>query len=324
MNKFIFHIRYILSQSSILVGGQAVMEGVMMRVPGSYATAVRKPNGDIVFEKHNFISKTEKYSLFKKPIIRGMVGLFESLNIGFSTLQWSANQIAPIKEQKKSNKFIDFFLTLLSFSIAIGLFFILPMSLTAWLFNKEQDAFLFNIISGIFRISFFLIYLFLISFMDDVYRLFQYHGAEHKTVYNFESGNELNIKNAQSFPTQHPRCGTSFVFILMIVAIISFAILDSILIFYLGRLELWMRLLLHIPFIPVIAGIGYEVLKLTAKKRNNLFFKMLSQPGIWLQYITTKEPDNEQVEVALIALKQAFGDNLDKYSGKQYKADAIA
>ena len=159
--------------------------------------------------------------------------------------------------------------------------------------------------------------------MKDITRLFQYHGAEHKTIYNFESGKELTIKNAQSFPTQHPRCGTSFLFIIMLVAIISFAILDSIFIYYIGELTIWMRLIIHIPFIPIEASIGYEVLKLTAKYNNNLLFKALSQPGLWLQNITTKEPNNKQVEVALKSLTVAFDNSVSHYTGKQFTAQAI-
>ena len=210
-----------------------------------------------------------------------------------------------------------------SIVLALGLFFAAPIGLTTWLFNNDQDAFIFNFISGIFRITFFLIYLILISLMKDVHRLFQYHGAEHKAVYNFESGRELNIENAQLFPTQHPRCGTSFLFIIMIVAIFSFSVLDAIVIHYVSELKIWMRLILHIPFIPIVAGIGYEVLKLTAKHRNNILFKVLAKPGLWLQNITTKQPDNEQMEVALKALEEAFGNNLEKYTGKKYVAEAI-
>ena len=159
--------------------------------------------------------------------------------------------------------------------------------------------------------------------MKDIRRLFQYHGAEHKTVYNFESGKELSIMNAQLFPTQHPRCGTSIIFIIMIVAILSFALLDTVVIHYMGELNIWTRLALHIPFIPIVAGMGYEVLKLTAKHRDKLFFRALAKPGLWLQNITTKQPDNEQIEVALKALEAAFGDDLKKYTGKTYVAEAI-
>jgi uncharacterized protein YqhQ len=323
--RLLYHLRMLISQSSILVGGQAVMEGVMMRVPGAYATAVRDPDGNIQIDRHEFKSKIEIYPLLKKPLLRGIVGLFESLKIGYSTLQWSAEISIPEEDgSKEPSKFIDVLLTLFSFGLALSLFFVAPIGLTSWLFNKDQDAFIFNIISGVFRIIFFLSYLILISLMKDVRRLFQYHGAEHKTVYNFESGKELNIFNAQQFPTQHPRCGTSFLFIIMLVAILSFAILDSVVLLYVEELKIWMRLILHIPFIPIVAGLGYEVLKLTAKHRGNIFFRALAQPGLWLQNITTKQPEDEQVEVALIALKEAFGDKLSQYSsGKTYVAEAI-
>ena len=323
--KLLFHLRFLLTQSSILVGGQAVMEGVMMRVPGAYATAVRDNKGVIRIDKHSFKSKTELYPFLKKPILRGLIGLFESLKMGYSTLQWSAEILESDGEElKENNIFVEILLTIFSISLALGLFFVAPISLTTWLFERDQEAFIFNVISGLFRIIFFLTYLLLISLMKDVKRLFQYHGAEHKSVYNFESGSSLNIINAQTFPTQHPRCGTSFMFILMLVAILSFAILDSFIMLYVDELKIWMRLLLHIPFIPVVAGIGYEILKLTAKYRNNFFFKILAQPGLWLQNITTKQPDDDQVEVALEALKEAFGDDLDKYSnGETFVAEAI-
>ena len=323
MNHFFYHIRIFLGQSSILVGGQAVMEGVMMRVPGAYATAVRNPIGEIEIERHNIISVTEKYPYLKKPLLRGIIGLFESMKIGFATLQWSAEISDPELKEKSSNKITDAVVTLFSICLALTLFFAAPIGITTWLFDKEQDAFVFNLIAGFLRVSFFLIYLILISFMKDVYRLFQYHGAEHKTVYNFESGKSLTIENAQAFPTQHPRCGTSFLFIIMLVAIISFSILDAIAIYYIGELNVWMRFALHIPFIPIVGGIGYEVLKLTAKYRKYIFFRILSKPGLLLQNITTKQPDDMQVEVALKALESAFGYDLEKYTGKTYLAEAI-
>ena len=323
--RILYHLRLVISQSSILVGGQAVMEGVMMRVPGAYATAVRDPDGNIQIDRHDFKSKVDTYPFLKMPLLRGIIGLFESLKIGYSTLQWSAEISIPEEEaSKETSKFVDVLLTIFSLALALGLFFVAPIGLTSWLFDKDQDAFIFNVISGMFRVIFFITYLALISLMKDVHRLFQYHGAEHKTVYNFESGKELSISNAQQFPTQHPRCGTSFLFIIMLVAILSFAILDSVVLFYVEELKIWMRLIFHIPFIPIVAGLGYEVLKLTAKHRSNIFFRALAQPGLWLQNITTKQPDDEQVEVALEALKEAFGDKLSQYSsGETYVAEAI-
>ncbi|MBT7377975.1 MAG: DUF1385 domain-containing protein [Candidatus Marinimicrobia bacterium] len=320
--KFLKQLILFVSKSSILVGGQAVIEGVMMRVPGAYSTAVRDPDGKIHTNRHDFESITDRKPHLKKPIIRGAVSLFEAMKMGFQTLQWSAD-IAMPEESENVNPIVDALMTLVSIALAICLFFAAPIALTTWLFDKDQDPFVFNIISGALRIFFFLVYLILISLLSDVKRLFQYHGAEHKTVYNFESGKSLNIKTAQEFPTQHPRCGTSFMFIIMIVAILSFAVLDSILMLFVGEIQVWMRLIMHIPFMPLVAGIGYEVLKLTAKHRENILFRMLAQPGLWLQNITTKQPDDTQVEVAIAALESAFGENLDQYSGKIFVAEAI-
>ncbi len=320
-NSILKSITLLVSKSSILVGGQAVIEGVMMRVPGAYSTAVRDPQGKIHTDRHDFESVVERKPHLKKPILRGAISLFEAMKMGFQTLQWSADIAMP--DEEKPHPIVDGLMTIFSIFLAIGLFFAAPIGLTTWLFDKDQDAFIFNIISGALRIFFFLIYLIVISLLSDVRRLFQYHGAEHKTVYNFESGKSLNIDNAQSFPTQHPRCGTSFMFIIMIVAILSFSVLDSILMLFVGEIKAWMRIVMHIPFIPLVAGIGYEVLKLTAKHRDNFFFKLLSKPGLWLQNITTKQPDNDQVEVAITALESAFGEKLEEYSGKSYVAEAI-
>jgi len=158
--------------------------------------------------------------------------------------------------------------------------------------------------------------------LSDIKRLFQYHGAEHKVVYNFESGKEINSINAQSFPTQHPRCGTSFMFIVLISAIVVFSLVDTVLIYFYGSISLFERLLFHLPFIPLVSGISYEIIKLTAKY-NNFLFHILKAPGIWLQNITTKEPDDKMIEVSISALKNAFGDEFENYRGKKYTAEAI-
>ena len=295
-----------------------------MRVPGAYATAVRDPEGNIQIDRHDFKSKVEIYPFLKKPLLRGIIGLFESLKIGYSTLQWSAEISIPEEEGKKEpSKFVDVLLTLFSFGLALGLFFVAPIGLTSWLFDKDQDAFIFNLISGLFRVIFFLTYLVLISLMKDVRRLFQYHGAEHKTVYNFESGQELSIANAQKFSTLHPRCGTSFIFIIMIVTIFSYAVLDSIALLFVDSLNFFIRLTIHLICLPLVAGIGYEVLKFLSTKQHILIFQFLSKPGLLLQNITTKQPDNEQVEVAIHALKSAFGKKIDDFSGKKFTAESI-
>ena len=307
---------------TILVGGQAVIEGVMMRVPGSYATAVRDPKGKIHVDKHDFISITEKSDLWAKPIFRGMAGLYEAMKMGMQTLQWSADIAIPDEKNNKPNKFVELLSSIFAIGLAITLFMIAPMWITTKLFDVEREAITFNLASGGFRITFFITYIFLISLMKDVSRLFQYHGAEHRVVYNFESGEEVEIKNAQNFPTQHPRCGTSFMFIVLLSAIIIFSLVDSLLLYILGSISLPIRLIVHLPMIPLVAGLSYEVIKITARKQS-FIFKILRAPGLWLQNITTQKPDNDMVEVAIIALKEAFGDKYDEMVGKEYVAEAI-
>jgi len=324
MLYFIYrNILMLLMRSSILVGGQAVIEGVMMRVPGAYATAVRKINGDIAFDYHSFQSSTTNNIFYNLPIIRGMIHLYESMKIGYQTLQWSIDINTP---DIKKNEILDSILSFFSILFAIGLFFGIPLILATWIqkLSGGEGTIAFNIISGLIRIGLFLIYLIGISFLKDIKRLFQFHGAEHKTVYNFESGKEINVSNANSFQKEHPRCGTSFVFIVMIVAIISFSIIDTVMIHMLDiQLNVIKRLLIHIPFIPIVAGFSYEVLKITAKFQKYFIFKMLAYPGLMLQKITTQTPDEQQLEVAIEALRCAFGDNLKKYQGQKFNADAI-
>ncbi len=315
----------LISKSSILVGGQAVIEGVMMRVPGYFATAVRNPNGKIVLDRHEFISLVKKNKKLDLPIIRGAIHLFESLKIGMQTLQWSADIAMPEDENAKpQSKFLESLLNLVTILFAIGLFIALPIITAGIVSDKENSPFTFNLISGGIRILLFLVYLVGISFIKDVKRLFEYHGAEHKAVYTFEAGLPLNVSETKQFPTQHPRCGTSFLFIVMIVAIISFGILDSILLQFIYKLTAVNRILFHIPFIPFVAGVGYEVLKLTAKYRQHFIFRILSTPGLWLQLITTKIPDDDQANIALEALKHAFGEELPDHLGQKYVAEAIA
>ena len=320
--RTLFNTLFIM-KPSILVGGQAVIEGVMMRVPGAVAVAVRAPNGKIRIKRKPFFSVTEKSEFWKKPILRGVASLFEAIKLGYSTLQWSADiAIPPDESDKKQSKLADVFTIFISAGLALSLFLIIPMWITTNFLNFEKDALWFNIISGGFRIVFFIIYLVLISLLKDVQRLFQYHGSEHRVIYNFESGKELNIQNAQSFPNQHPRCGTSFLFIVLLSAILIFALVDTVIISVMGTISLPIRLLFHIPLIPFVSGIGYEIIKLTARKES-LLFRILRKPGLWLQNITTSHPEDDMVEVAIEALKSAFGDEYEKISGKKYIAEAI-
>lgn len=310
------------AQSRIMVGGQAVIEGVMMRVPGAYAVAVRDPEGQIQTKRHSFTSATEKSRWLKLPLVRGAVHLYEALKIGLATLNWSAEVAYPDEAGKSSASGI--LGTILALVLAVGLFFVAPLWITTRLLHVERQALGFNLVAGSLRIAFFLLYLGLISLMKDIRRVFEYHGAEHKTVYAFEAGKALTVENTRGFPTQHPRCGTSFIFIVLIVAILTFALVDVIVLALLGKISLGLRLLVHLPLIPVVAGAGYEALKLTAKYRHVALFRWLSLPGIWLQYISTKMPDDEQVAVAIESLKVAFGERLSEMEGRQYEAEAIA
>ena len=312
-----------IMKPTILVGGQAVIEGVMMRVPGAYATAVRDPEGKVHVDRHDYKSISERSNLWKKPILRGMAGLFEAMKMGMATLQWSADIAIPEEKDKEKKPIVEFLSSLFAICLAISLFMILPMWITTKLLDVEREAVAFNMVSGGFRICFFVVYLFLISLMKDVGRLFQYHGAEHRVVYNFESGKDINISNSQSFPTQHPRCGTSFMFIVLLSAIVVFSIIDTIVMSVTGHISLPIRLMVHLPMIPFVAGVSYEIIKVTAKKGDSIIFRMLRAPGLWLQNITTRKPEDEMVEVAIMALKEAFGDKFDEMSGKEYVAEAI-
>ena len=323
MKKFLRNqLIILLSKSSILVGGQAVIEGVMMRVPGFIATSVRNPDGDIITKRKEFNSLIHRNKRFNLPILRGAISLFEAMKIGFGTLQWSADIAFP-EETNTQNKFIEFIMTVLSILFALSLFIFLPLGFTSWFFNSEQDPIIFNIISGAIRITIFLLYLLIISKTKDAKRLFQYHGAEHKVVYTFENGDDLNVQNADKYPTQHPRCGTSFMFIVMLVAILSFIVIDRLFIEMFGAITLLNRFAMHIMFIPLVSGIGYEILKFSSQHQNNIILKYFIKPGLWLQNITTNPPDSMQLEVSLEALKGAFGDTIEQYHGKKHIADAI-
>lgn len=313
----------------ILVGGQAVIEGVMMRVPGAYATAVRKPDGNIEIARSEFKSLTERIPFLKKRVFRGIIALFESLKIGLNTLQLSADIAIKAEEEAKGKKrksqgnFSKIITVLVAFIIGFGIFAVLPLYLTTELLDIERKAITFNIIVGLWRIVFFLIYLWAISLMKDIQTLFQYHGAEHKVVFTFEAGKNLTIENTREFKTFHPRCGTSFIFIVLLVSILMFALIDSFIILGFGSITLQLRILFHLALLPLVAGVGYEFLKLTAKYQNKSIGKWLTMPGLWLQHITTKPPSDDQVEIAIIALKAAFGDKFSDYEGKEYIAEAV-
>ncbi len=303
------------------VGGQAVIEGVMMRAPGRIATAVRRANGEIVVRKREYKSLAERFSFLKFPVLRGAVGLIEMMFIGIETLNFStevAMQDLERKEtfkgngtaakEKTSSSTMRLVITvLLALVVGIAVFFVTPLFVTTKLFNLEQRAFTFNLMAGAIRLGILLVYLIVISLMKDVRRLFQYHGAEHKAVFTFESQGELTVDSAKDYTRFHPRCGTSFILIVMLVSILLFAVLDSLLILWFGKISLALRLLTHLPLIPIVGGVAYEFIRWSAKRSTTMLGKWLVAPGLWLQRITTSEPDHTQIEVALVALKCALG-----------------
>jgi len=308
----------------ILVGGQALIEGVMMRVPGAYAAVVRTPSGDYETMREEFVSSAEKSAFWKNPILRGMSSLFEALKIGYKTLQFSAEQQLTEEEKAKENKIGEFFSTVLAFALAIGFFLIAPLAVAKFIKpNLEQSALTYNLLSGEIRVTFLLLYLLAISMIKDVRRVFEYHGAEHKTVFAFEKGVDLNVDSVKTFSRFHPRCGTSFLLIVVIVGILVFAAIDAVVIKLVGETTLVLRILYHLPFVPLVSGISYEVIRFSARFNRFFFVRWLTLPGLWLQRITTREPSDDQIEVAIESLKLAFGEQLDEVRGKQFVADAI-
>jgi len=308
------------------VVGQAVIEGVMRGGPGMIATAVRRSNGAIVVRKEQFVSLAEKYRLFKLPLLRGAVGLVEMMVIGIRSLNFSAEiamedagrpagmkgdggngtHTAP-KKSWRENLGLGL-IVVFSLLVGIAIFFITPLFVTTQLFSVEQDPLRFNLIAGGIRIILLMVYLIAISLMKDIQRLFQYHGGEHKAVFAFELGASLDVPSAMRQSRFHPRCGTSFLLIVMLVAIVSFSILDAVVIQFLGSLTIGIRLLTHLPLIPLVGGISYEFIKASAKRSSSKIGRIIVAPGLWLQKITTKEPDEGQIEVALVALRTALGE----------------
>lgn len=289
------------------VGGQAVIEGVMMRNGSLLATAVRKPNGEIVYKKTVFSDKRTKFT--KIPFIRGAVVLFDSLVMGIKELTFSANQSEENEEQQLSNK-EAVMTTVISLALGIGLFIVLPSLIGGFIFKGNRIY--ANFLEAVLRLVFFLIYIWGISFSKDVKRVFEYHGAEHKTIYAYENGDELTPENAAKYTTLHPRCGTSFLLIVMLIAIIVFSIMDFILpvpTTHLGRIGL--KIVLRVIMMPLIAGISYEVQKYSSNHLDKWWVKILAAPGLELQKITTKEPDKSQLEVAIVAMKAALGKEID-------------
>ncbi|MBI5073516.1 DUF1385 domain-containing protein [Candidatus Woesearchaeota archaeon] len=298
------------SNEFLAIGGQAVIEGVLMRNKDTLAIAVRTEKGKIVLKKEKIPTLTEKYSFFGWPFFRGIVGFFQMLIIGMKALTYSTN--VALGEDEEVLGFWEISgMIALSLAFALGFFVLVPYVVTNLLgFDDVRMPLLFNLIDGIIKMGLFLLYVYAISFMQDIHRVFQYHGAEHKAVNCFEAGKKLTVANVRQFSPIHPRCGTSFIMLVMIVGILLLSLIGPLMTFFFPSLlslpfffQKGVLFVIRILFLLPIAGVSYEVLKAAGKYRSNKILQLVNSPGLLLQKITTQEPDDKQIEVAMKALK---------------------
>ncbi len=283
-----------MKKEKTYVGGQAVIEGVMMRGPEYIATAVRTPSGEITIKKDPVHSLGEKYPILKKPFIRGTIALGESLVYGMKSLSYSA-QAAGEEEEQLTTKQMAVTMTF-SAVLAIIFFLVIPTYGAKFIPGVAESTVRLNIVEGILRLAIFLLYIWGISLTSDIRRVFEYHGAEHKTIWTYEAGEALTVENVKKHSRLHPRCGTNFLLIVMVVSIFVFA--------FLGWPNLIERIISRIILMPVVAGISYELIRLAGRTENHVI-QTLVKPGLWLQYLTTREPHADQIEVAIQALEAA-------------------
>lgn len=298
------------------IGGQALLEGLLMIGPENTAIAVRKPDGEIVLDKKPLPKKS---ALSKIPLVRGSVNLFRQMVIGVKALMYSADFVDleddSGKEPSKFDAFIErlfkdkgkdavvYVSVILSLAFSVGLFILLP-NLLASLINLRKEGpnvIIYNLFEGVIRIVIFFLYIYLATLLDDIKRVWQYHGAEHKTIHCYEHEEELTVENVRKYSTKHPRCGTSFLFLVMIISIIVFSLL--------GLHNPLVNLLLRLLMIPVVAGVAYEVQRFTGRHTDWPVMKVVSAPGMLFQYLTTREPDDSQIEVAITAMKNVIVEN---------------
>jgi uncharacterized protein YqhQ len=283
------------------IGGQAVLEGVMMRGPSNWSVAVRTPTGEIEHVSRPIDSLMQRHRLFRLPVIRGIIALVESLSIGFRALAISANVAAREEgEEADTSGELSRGQLLFAFAIAIGfaiaLFKVTPALITSWLPIETTGWFV--IVEGLIRVTIFVLYLALISLLPDLRRVFQYHAAEHKAINAYEAGEELEPERVQRFSLIHPRCGTAFLLWVMVVAIFVFA--------FLGRPHWYWLIASRILLLPVIAGIAYELIRFAGKHTGNRVLMAILAPGLWLQRLTTREPTLDQIEVSIRALREVL------------------
>ena len=296
---------------AVRIGGQAVIEGVMMKNMDRYAVSVRKPNGKIETKVEECVSFAEKHPLFQLPVFRGMVNFLESMVIGMKTLNYSASFYEDEEEQtesrteqllekilgEKAEKIIMGIVLVFSLAISIGLFMILPYIASEALGKLIRNEYVILFMEGIIRIAIFLGYIVLISRMEDIKRVVMYHGAEHKTINCLEAGVPLTPENVDNFSRLHKRCGTSFIFIVMIISMVFF--------FFIRVDTIWLRIVLRLLFLPLVAGVSYEFIRLAGSSDHPLV-QIFSKPGLALQRLTTKEPDHSMIEVAIASVEGVF------------------
>ncbi|NOY64372.1 MAG: DUF1385 domain-containing protein [Nitrospirae bacterium] len=285
------------------VGGQAVIEGVMMKASRSWAVAVRGKAGDIHILKRYL--KPTPY-IFKLPLLRGVFVLIQSIALGIKAIDFSASK-AYEEEEQKISPVLSFFTILVAIILGIGLFIFLPLYITRLVGLSipmvKQNPLVFNLFDGTLRVIIFIFYVFIIGLWSDMKRIYEYHGAEHKVIHAYEKGGELNPESIHNnYSPQHPRCGTSFLMIVMVISILIFSLIPH-------EIGFTGKLLSRLVLIPLVAGVSYEILKISAKKQKNPFFRMLSIPGLALQKLTTRQPDREQIEVAIVSLRSALEDS---------------
>lgn len=296
---------------AVRIGGQAVIEGVMMKNMDRYAVSVRKPNGKIETKVEECVSFAEKHPLFQLPVFRGMANFLESMVIGMKTLNYSASFYEDEEEQtesrteqllekilgEKAEKIIMGIVLVFSLAISIGLFMILPYIASEALGKLIRNEYVILFMEGIIRIAIFLGYIVLISRMEDIKRVFMYHGAEHKTINCLEAGVPLTPENVDNFSRLHKRCGTSFIFIVMIISMVFF--------FFIRVDTIWLQIVLRLLFLPLVAGVSYEFIRLAGSSDHPLV-QIFSKPGLALQRLTTKEPDHSMIEVAIASVEGVF------------------
>ncbi|HQF52415.1 MAG TPA: DUF1385 domain-containing protein [Thermoleophilia bacterium] len=277
------------------IGGQAVIEGVMMRGVDWWSLAVRRPDRSIGLHHFPLVSYMKKYPVLRLPVLRGVVALIESLVIGVRALTRSANESLGEEEEELGKKEIGITLVI-AFAFAVGLFFIAPLFLTGLLDRWLGDGFLFWLVEGLVRVGIFLAYLVVITRIRDLRRVFEYHGAEHMSIHALEHGEELTVANVEKYRTLHLRCGTSFLLVVLVVSIFVFAAV--------GRPDWYLLVLSRVVLVPLIAGISYEIIRYAGRHEHNLLVRVVMAPGLGLQWLTTRQPDGDQIEVAIAALEK--------------------